>query len=159
MLTARPGRFATRKRPGTSCTGGWVDPRASLDWYGKSRPPPDFFLFLHSLVLSFIHTRFFVLIALHFVYMQHVKQSFLLPAGFEPAIAAGERPQTYALRLAATLIRSPDRPACSWLLYRLSYPGPRTVCIAVDTNSFFVLSLVLSRRHICSRERCLAMLV
>ena len=26
------------ERPGTHCTGGWVDPRAGLDWCGKSRP-------------------------------------------------------------------------------------------------------------------------
>jgi len=27
-----------RERPGTHCTGGWVGPRAGLDWCGKSRP-------------------------------------------------------------------------------------------------------------------------
>ena len=26
------------ERPGTHYTGGWVGLRASLDWYGKSRP-------------------------------------------------------------------------------------------------------------------------
>jgi len=26
-----------RERPGTHCTGGWVGPRAGLDWCGKSR--------------------------------------------------------------------------------------------------------------------------
>jgi len=30
------------ERPGTHCTGGWVDPRAGLDGCGKSRPPPAF---------------------------------------------------------------------------------------------------------------------
>ena len=30
------------KRPSTHCIGGWVGPRASLDGYGKSRPPPGF---------------------------------------------------------------------------------------------------------------------
>jgi hypothetical protein len=29
-------------KPGTHCTGGWVDPRAGLDRCGKSRPPPGF---------------------------------------------------------------------------------------------------------------------
>jgi len=28
--------------PGTHGIGGWVDPRAGLDGYGKSRPPPGF---------------------------------------------------------------------------------------------------------------------
>jgi len=27
-----------RERPVTHCTGGWVGPRAGLDWCGKSRP-------------------------------------------------------------------------------------------------------------------------
>jgi len=29
-----------RKRPGTHCLGGWVDPRAVLDGCGKFCPPP-----------------------------------------------------------------------------------------------------------------------
>ena len=40
----------------------------------------------------------------------------MTPAGFEPAIPAGERPHTYALDGVATgigRIRSPDRPARS----------------------------------------------
>jgi hypothetical protein len=31
-----------RERRGTYCKGGWVGPRAGLDGYGKSRPPPAF---------------------------------------------------------------------------------------------------------------------
>jgi len=27
-----------QERPGTHCTEGWVDLRAGLDWWGKSRP-------------------------------------------------------------------------------------------------------------------------
>ena len=34
--------FTPQERPGTHCTGGWVGPRAGLDWCGKSRPPPGF---------------------------------------------------------------------------------------------------------------------
>ena len=30
------------KRPGTHCTGRWVDPRAGLDKYEKSSPSPGF---------------------------------------------------------------------------------------------------------------------
>ena len=45
---------------------------------------------------------------------------------------------TGAHNLAPTGIRAPDRPARSQLLYRLSYPGPRTlegltkICQAVE---------------------------
>ena len=35
---SRSGRSLPRERPGTHCTGGWVDLRAGLDMYGKSRP-------------------------------------------------------------------------------------------------------------------------
>ena len=52
------------------------------------------------------------------------------PEGFEPAIPASERPDTYALDRAATEIgrnRSPDRPTHRKSLYRLSYPGLATV--------------------------------
>ena len=58
--TSRP--LYPQERPGTHCTGGWVDSRAGLDGCGKSPPP--------------------------------------------------------------TGIRSPDRPASSDSLYRLSYHGP-----------------------------------
>jgi hypothetical protein len=34
--------LSLRKRPGTHCVGGWVNPRAGLDRCGKSRPPPGF---------------------------------------------------------------------------------------------------------------------
>jgi len=37
-----PTALYTRERPGTHCTGGWVEPRVGLDRCGKSRPPPGF---------------------------------------------------------------------------------------------------------------------
>jgi len=37
-----PTALLPEKRPGTHCTGGWVDPWASLDGCGKSRLPPGF---------------------------------------------------------------------------------------------------------------------
>ena len=36
-----PAALSSGKRPGTRCIGGWVDPRALLDWRGKSRPHRD----------------------------------------------------------------------------------------------------------------------
>ena len=35
-----PAALYPLERPGTHCTGGWVDPSAVLDRCGKSRPPP-----------------------------------------------------------------------------------------------------------------------
>jgi hypothetical protein len=37
-----PAALPPVKRPGIHCTGGWVGPRDSLDWCGKSRPSPGF---------------------------------------------------------------------------------------------------------------------
>ena len=37
-----PAALYPRERPGTHCTGGWVGPRAVLDWCGKSQPRPGF---------------------------------------------------------------------------------------------------------------------
>jgi hypothetical protein len=34
-----PAALPPGKRAGTHCIGGWVDPTAGLDGYGKSRPP------------------------------------------------------------------------------------------------------------------------
>jgi hypothetical protein len=39
---SRPGRSFPREILGTYFTGGWVDPRAGLEYCGKSRPPPGF---------------------------------------------------------------------------------------------------------------------
>jgi hypothetical protein len=38
-----PAAIYLRERPGTHCTGGWMDPKAGLDRCGKSRPHRDFF--------------------------------------------------------------------------------------------------------------------
>ena len=36
-----PAALPPGKRPFTHCIGGWVDPKAGLDGYGKSRPKRD----------------------------------------------------------------------------------------------------------------------
>ena len=36
MVNATPRPLYPQERPGTHCTGGWVDPRADLDRCGKS---------------------------------------------------------------------------------------------------------------------------
>jgi hypothetical protein len=43
---------------------------------------------------------------------------------------------TSAENLASTGIRSPDRPACSQSLYRLSYPGPRNTWECSNNQPF-----------------------
>jgi hypothetical protein len=42
VVNATPRPLYPRERPGTHFTGGWVGPRAGVDRYGKSRPPPGF---------------------------------------------------------------------------------------------------------------------
>ena len=39
--TPFPVPFTSGKKPGTHCIGGWVAPRAGLDWQGKSRSRRD----------------------------------------------------------------------------------------------------------------------
>ena len=34
-----PAASTTRERLGTHCTGGWVDPKAGMDWQKISSPP------------------------------------------------------------------------------------------------------------------------
>ena len=92
----------------------------------------EFLLYSLVLCLYFIRNCFFVLIVAHFafcLYLQHITQTYMTPAGFELATSASDRSQTLALDCSATgigRIRSPDRPARSELLYRLSYAGPQS---------------------------------
>jgi hypothetical protein len=46
VVSATPRPHYPRERTGTHCTGGWVDPRASLDVCEKISPPPWFFFVL-----------------------------------------------------------------------------------------------------------------
>ena len=42
VVNATPRPLYPWERPGTHCIESWVDPRAGLDEYGKSRPSPGF---------------------------------------------------------------------------------------------------------------------
>ena len=42
VVNAWPRPLYPRERPGSHRVGGSMDPRASLDGCGKSRPPPGF---------------------------------------------------------------------------------------------------------------------
>jgi len=41
-VNAMPRQFYPRERTGNHCIGGWIGPRAGLDWCGKSLLPPGF---------------------------------------------------------------------------------------------------------------------
>src|SRR5215468_7776901 len=41
VVSTTPRPLYPRERPGTHCTGGWVDPRAGLDVCEKSHPNRD----------------------------------------------------------------------------------------------------------------------
>ena len=73
-------------------------------WTGAENLIPSGTFFVFSLLcLYFIRTCFFVLIVLKFAfYLQHTTQTSMPPPGFELAISASERLQTYALDRAAT---------------------------------------------------------
>ena len=108
-----------------------MGPMVGLDGCRESRPTRDFFcIFLYSACTSCVLV-FCVLTVLHFaicLYLEHTTQISIPSAGFEPAIQAGERLQTYTLNRAATGIRSLDCPARSESQYRLSHSGPSFVC-------------------------------
>ena len=94
------------------CTEGWVGPQGRSGRVRKSFAPTEIFLF--SCTMYFIWTCFFLLIVLYFAFSSLLTtQTSMLPAGFELAILAGERSQTYALDRAAIGIgiRSPDSPS------------------------------------------------
>jgi len=41
-VNAMPWQFYSREITGNHCIGGWVGPRAGLDWCSKPRLPPGF---------------------------------------------------------------------------------------------------------------------
>jgi hypothetical protein len=51
VVSTTPRPLDPRERPGTNCTGGWVDPRAGLDVCEKSRPTGILFFLLVSCTL------------------------------------------------------------------------------------------------------------
>ena len=42
VVSATPRPLYPREGPSTPCIESWVGPRAVLDGFGKSRPPPGF---------------------------------------------------------------------------------------------------------------------
>jgi hypothetical protein len=118
-------------------------PTTGMDGCGKSRPTG----FFNSLILSlhFFRTCFFVCLSVFTHNTQHKHPC--PPGGFEHATPASDGLQIIALDGSATVIgvnclsphwvscsnnwfRSPNHPARSKSLHRLSYPGPRTLTMA-----------------------------
>ena len=80
--------------------------RADLDGRGKLCPNWDFFfcIFEYSLCTSSVlsYCSLFSYILCFCLYLQYAAQTSVLPAGFEPATPASDRPQTFALDRSAT---------------------------------------------------------
>jgi hypothetical protein len=82
--------------------------RQDSSGWGIGLPQETCWISFYSLLLClyFICTCLFVLIVLHFAFFPycttHTTQTSMFPLGFEPAIPAGERPQTLALDRSAT---------------------------------------------------------
>jgi hypothetical protein len=78
----------------------------------------------------------------------HKRQTSMLPAGFEPAIPASERPQTNALDRAATGIGTDPLSkymlAVNWLVIAKSPPW-----LAADTLQITVTYFLITRGFIC----------
>jgi hypothetical protein len=86
---------------------GWVDSRAILGQNGfnsvKNPNDPIGIFFVFSSTLYVIRTWYFVLIVLALPFCPYcTTQTFLPPAGYEPAIPASKRPQVHALDHAVT---------------------------------------------------------
>jgi hypothetical protein len=133
-LTSRSGPLYPRERPGTHCTGGWVGPRTGLNGCIKNLVPTGiyfpvpFFPSIHF-VLS---NRSVLLMSLMFhttaliQQTQHKHPCDRLDSNSHSQQANGRRPTPYTAQpLRSAGIRSPDRPARSESLYRLSNTGTR----------------------------------
>ena len=125
MATPRPF-YPWQKQTSAHCTEGLVGPW-SIWMDAENLATPG--LFLYSLVLCTLSLFFSTVLHFAFcLYLQHTKQISTHLAGFKLAIPASELPHTLTLRQLGhwDRPRSPDRPARSKSLYRLSYPGPQT---------------------------------
>jgi hypothetical protein len=98
-LAPRPGRFTPGKEiryPLYSRLGGHQVRSGQV----RTISPPAGIFFVFSCTLYFIRTCSFVLIIVHVAfcpYLQHITQTSVPPAGFEPVIPASDRQQTLAL--------------------------------------------------------------
>ena len=109
-----------------------VCPRAGVDGCGKCRLHRYFFFWDLSLVLSlyFFRTSFFVLIALPCSFVSAVQHNTNIHAPgwirtLNPNKRSAADPCLRPLGYWDRQIRSPDRPARSKSLYRLSSPDPQ----------------------------------
>ena len=135
--------------------------RTRLDGCRKSRPHRDFF-FIFSCTVFILQPFLFVCLECPAYYLfvftvQHTTKTFMPQAGFEPVTPASDQSQTLTLVHSATgigRIRSPDHPARSKSLYRLSYLGPRTGNTMIQIlnrqrqENLIVMNPVLRTKHV-----------
>jgi hypothetical protein len=105
VVSTVPRPLYTRETPGTHYTGGWVGPRAGLDVCEKSSPHQNFCLF-HNILYSAKTTSHTA---------QH-RDKHLTGMNQAPL-------SSILINQKHSCIASPDRPARSQSLYRLSYPA------------------------------------
>jgi hypothetical protein len=101
---------------------------------------------MRGLLLSKVQTIVSFLSNLCMVFVMHCTLytwSFTLRTGNFSCILEVTAPNLFTPRLELNCgIRSPDRPACSESLYRLSYPGPRDVRYGIKpTNAHTFMKL------------------
>jgi hypothetical protein len=110
VVSTPPRPLYPRERPGTHSTGGWVGPRAGLDVCEKSRPHWDFFIYIFVRILCFI------------VLVLDFQWSFVSYRTACCGFFQQKKSDGFGRERTRDQIRSPDRPARSQSLYRLSYP-------------------------------------
>ena len=104
-LTPRLGRFVPGKETRFPFYGRLGGPQGRSGRVQKISPQLGFFCVLFYSVLYFIHTWFFVSVALHFAFLTLFRThntNIHAPTGFELAIPASQRPHAYALNRADT---------------------------------------------------------
>jgi hypothetical protein len=121
VVTTTPRPLYPRERPDTHYTGGWVGPRAGPDVCEKSRPHRDFFFFFFLLVSCTlvvwnccgIRRKTACCGFFHYEKSDGFGRERTRDLGFQRPARKTPRP--------TKPLRTPDRPARSQSLYRLSY--------------------------------------
>jgi hypothetical protein len=73
----------------------------------------------------------------------HKRQTSMPPAGFKPAIAASERPQTHPLDRAATRVGNSDIHKCIFMLEQKNYHAAEEILTAPITVRTTKLTIVI----------------
>jgi hypothetical protein len=138
VVSTTPRPLYPRERPGTHCIGGWVGPRASLDVCEKFRPHRIIYLFILN-ICSYLVLHCSGIGLSIVVCIVSYCMLWIFPAGKFRRLRSGENPRYF--------FRSPDRPARSQSLYRLSYPAHKKHCNETKTYlAVYLLAAVYTTR-------------